>query len=269
MLRCVRALLLTALAVVGVSAVGGCSGESEARDAAGATDATAVADSGTSAADAASPVDAGAPDVGPGDSGAPVDADVSPGDATAPDAIAALPDAEPTPLDAAAPDAEPVAPDAEPTDSGAAGTLTITSPAIAPGGVIPDLHTCGGRDLQPQLDFADIPAGTQSLAVVLIDDSIDFVHWIALDIPPTTTQLPQGASDNRMLPAPTREIPAYGTQYRGPCPGNTHTYTFRLYALSVAQTTHTWSRTIRASHLAAAFGANTLAEASLTATYTP
>jgi phosphatidylethanolamine-binding protein (PEBP) family uncharacterized protein len=73
-----------------------------------------------------------------------------------------------------------------------------------------------------------------------------------------------------LLPAGTREIPAYGTQYRGPCPPNTHTYTFRLYALSVAQTTYNWpGAVLRGTHLSAAFGANTLAEARLTGTYTP
>lgn len=264
MLRCVRAPLLMSLATLWVCSTWACSGESGTRDGAvvAARDATTasadaapiVADDATTVDASPDPIDATAADAGP-----------DPVDATAPDADPTFPDAAP-----ALPDAEPAAPDAaEPADGGPAPMLTITSPSVTAGGVIPDLHACGGRDIQPQLDFANIPAGTQSLAVVLIDDSIDFVHWIALDIPAATTQLPQAASDDRMLPAPTREIPAYGTQYRGPCPGNTHTYTFRLYALSVAQTTFTWPRTIRGSHLAAAFGANTLAEARLTATYTP
>jgi len=203
---------------------------------------------------------------------------------------AAAPDAAPVNDDAAAPDAAPVnddaaAPvndDAASSDAAApvnddaavvAGPMELTSPTLSPGGVIPRESACQRRgstlfDIQPELAFTNVPVGTQSLAIVLIDDSIDFVHWIALDLPAGTTGLARNASGDRMLPAGTREIPAYGTQYRGPCPDQTHTYTFRLYALPVAMTTYRWARSIDAADLAAAF-ANPLAVATLTGTYTP
>lgn len=168
------------------------------------------------------------------------------------------------------PDAGVLTPDSGLSADAGVLPLSLSSPSIAAGGAIPARHACGGADLQPQLDFANIPAGAQSLALVLIDDTINYVHWIALDIPPTTMGLLEAASDNGMLPAGTREIPAYGTQYRGPCPPSVHTYTFRLYALSAAQTTYNWPGSVlRGANLAAAFGANTLAEARLTGTYTP
>lgn len=154
-------------------------------------------------------------------------------------------------------------------DSGQPEVLSLTSSAFAMSGVIPDRHTCGGPDLQPELSWTGVPAGTQSLALVLIDDSINFVHWIAYDLPPTLTSLPEGASDNRQLPAGAVEADAYCTQYCGPCPGNMHTYTFRLYALSVATTSYNWPNVIRAANLNAAFGGNSLGEARLTGTYTP
>lgn len=154
-------------------------------------------------------------------------------------------------------------------DSGVPEVLTLSSPAFAMSGVIPDRHTCGGLDLQPELVWSGVPAGTQSLALVLIDDSINFVHWIAYDLPPNLTSLPEGASDGRQLPAGAIEADAYCVQYCGPCPGNMHTYTFRLYALSVANTNYNWPNVIRATHLNAAFGANSLGEARLTGTYTP
>lgn len=189
------------------------------------------------------------------DASATEDAAPSP-DADAEDATA-LPDAS------AAEDAASTAEDAATT-----GPMELLSPDLPAGAEIPALHTCSGRDIQPELDFANVPAGTQSLAVVLIDDSIDYVHWIALDIPPATTSLAQGASDARALPAGTREIPAYGTQYRGPCPPNTHTYTFRLYALPTPTTTYSWRRTITGAHVDAAFAGH-LAEARLTRSFTP
>lgn len=147
--------------------------------------------------------------------------------------------------------------------------MGLSSPSLAPGGVIAVQFTCAGADVQPALVFSAVPAAAQSLAIVLIDDSIDFVHWVAIDLPPTTAGLDEGASDNHALPAGTREIPAYGVQYRGPCPPSMHTYTFRLYALSVATTNFNWPRTIDGAALDAAFGANTIAEARLTGTYTP
>jgi|GEM_PF-2008865 hypothetical protein len=207
------------------------------------------------------PIDSGAPvpDAGFADAGAPPE-----DSGLASDAGVLTPDS------GLVNDAGVLTPDSgQSTDAGFL-PLSLSSPSIAAGGAIPARHACGGVDLQPQLDFANIPIGAQSLALVLIDDSINYVHWIALDIPPTTVGLAEAASDNGMLPAGTREIPAYGTQYRGPCPPNVHTYTFRLYALSVAQTTYNWPGSVlRAANLTAAFGANTLAEARLTGTYTP
>ncbi|MBK6683232.1 MAG: YbhB/YbcL family Raf kinase inhibitor-like protein [Deltaproteobacteria bacterium] len=180
-------------------------------------------------------------------------------------------------VDGGAGDAE--TPDALPEDTGPADTgevdsgvpevLSLNSTAFAMSGVIPDRHTCGGPDLQPELSWTGIPAGTLSLALVLIDDSINFVHWIAYDLPPTLTSLPEGASDNGQLPAGAVEADAYCTQYCGPCPGTMHTYTFRLYALDVATTSYNWPNVIRATHLNAAFGGNSLGEARLTGTYTP
>jgi Raf kinase inhibitor-like YbhB/YbcL family protein len=206
------------------------------RDDGGVTDATEPSDAGL--ATDASPVDAApGPDAAERDAGTP-------------------------------PDAEPPA-DAEPApDASAPAPMTLDSPDLPAGAEFPPLHTCAGRDLQPQLDLANVPAGAQSLAIVLIDDTIDFVHWVALDLPPTTTTLAQGASDARMLPMGTREIPAYGTQYRGPCPPSTHTYTFRLYALPSAMTTYRWRRTINGAQVDAAFAGH-LAQARLTRTYTP
>lgn len=240
--------------------------------ASGCGETTARPDASTAAADAGPTTDArplddatAADSSEPTDAGAATDAtliDVGPSPDAAPGPDAAPRDAGTTP------DAEPPA-DAEPApDASAPAPMTLDSPDLPAGAEFPPLHTCAGRDLQPQLDLANVPAGAQSLAIVLIDDTIDFVHWVALDLPPTTTTLAQGASDARMLPMGTREIPAYGTQYRGPCPPSTHTYTFRLYALPSAMTTYRWRRTINGAQVDAAFAGH-LAQARLTRTYTP
>lgn len=222
-------------------------------------------------ADAGSPSDSGSADLGGldlgiGDNGV---FDLGPGDSGGADSGLGEDAAS---ADATSPDTGEL--DAGVTDSGAPDTgvveaFTLTSPAFAMGGVIPDRHACAGMDLQPELSWVGVPAGTQSLALVLIDDSINFVHWVALNLPPTLTNLPEGASDQGQLPAGAVEVDAYCTQYCGPCPGNMHTYTFRIYALDVATISYNWPGVVRATHLNAAFGTHTLAEARLTGTFTP
>ncbi len=147
--------------------------------------------------------------------------------------------------------------------------MTLTSPAFSEGGVIPDLHTCAGDDLQPELHWAGVPAGTQSFALALHDESNDYVHWVAYDIPGDTTMLAEGASDTGDLPAGTQEADGYGDGgYFGPCPGEEHTYTFRLFAFADAQVDFPYSDPIDAGQLETAF-ADALAEATLTGTFDP
>lgn len=221
-----------------------------------ATDATVAADRGF-AADAVVPVDLGvAEDAGFLDANEPFD----------------LGFADADPIDSGELDADPI--DLGPEDTGTpedagAAPFTLTSPALMNNGGIPARHTCRGVDLQPELAWTGVPAGTQSFALVLIDDTIDFVHWIAYNMPPSTTSLPEGASDMGMLPAGTIEADAYCVQYCGPCPPSRHTYTFRIYALSVATTSFNWPNTIRARHLSMAFDANSLGVATLSGNYPP
>lgn len=163
--------------------------------------------------------------------------------------------------------------DAGPADSGIvdAGALpfTLVSSAYAAGGMIPPLHSCRGEDLQPELTWSNPPAGTMSYAIILIDESIDFTHWVAYDIPANTSDLAEGASDRQALPRGTREASAYCTQFCGPCPRSTHTYTFTIYALDVATIAFGPSGGFGQSAIDRAFGGRVLGEASLTATFTP
>lgn len=109
--------------------------------------------------------------------------------------------------------------------------LNLRSPAFSYGERIPVRYTCDGEDLSPPLVWDAPPPGTQAL--VLIADDPDaprgtWVHWVLYDIPPTATQLAEGAS----LGQPGRN--SWGrTGFVGPCPppGKPHRYFFRLYAL--------------------------------------
>lgn len=123
-------------------------------------------------------------------------------------------------------------------------TLTLTSPAFAPGGEIPSLHTCEGRDVSPRLEWSGAPLSTQSFALIVDDpDAPDpkapqmtWVHWVLYDLPASADALPEGVRPAD-LPAGTREGKNdwRRTGYGGPCPPiGRHRYFHKLYALDAA-----------------------------------
>lgn len=112
--------------------------------------------------------------------------------------------------------------------------LTITSSAFANKTAIPGRYTCDGQDVSPPLQIDAIPAGTNSLAIVMDDPDAPagtWVHWVIWNIPPQTREIKENS------------LPSGGVQgmnswkrnrYGGPCPpSGTHRYFFRLYALDI------------------------------------
>jgi Raf kinase inhibitor-like YbhB/YbcL family protein len=119
--------------------------------------------------------------------------------------------------------------------------MTLTSPSFEAGREIPQRHTCEGQDVSPALHWADLPAGTRSLALVVDDpDAPDpkapkktWVHWVVYDIPATASGLPEGAAAGS-LPSGARvaKNDFGGAKWGGPCPPiGRHRYFFKLYAL--------------------------------------
>ena len=121
--------------------------------------------------------------------------------------------------------------------------LSLTSADFQPGGRIPVVHTCDGRDSSPALSWSGVPPGSRSLALVIDDpDAPDpaapkmtWVHWVLYNMPPQATGLPAGAGAGE-LPPGTR----IGTNdfkkaaYGGPCPPTgRHRYVHKLYALDI------------------------------------
>lgn len=132
---------------------------------------------------------------------------------------------------------------AAPRPGGVEMALTLTSLNFAHGGQIPALHTCEGADRSPALAWAGVPAGTQSL-VLIVDDPdapdpaaprMTYVHWVLYDLPATAHALPEGVA-SAALPPGTREGQNdwKRTGYGGPCPPiGRHRYFHKLYALDV------------------------------------
>jgi Raf kinase inhibitor-like YbhB/YbcL family protein len=119
--------------------------------------------------------------------------------------------------------------------------LALTSPAFEPGGPIPRRYTCQGDDTSVPLTWSGLPAGTQSLVLIVDDpDAPDpaapkrtWVHWVLYNIPPAADGLEAGIEPTA-LPKGTRQgkndwgRPGYG----GPCPPiGRHRYFHKLYAL--------------------------------------
>lgn len=120
-------------------------------------------------------------------------------------------------------------------------SLTLTSSAFAAGGHIPSRYTCDGEDRSPPLAWDGVPAGTQSLMLIVDDpDAPDpqaprmtWLHWLLYNLPPDARALPEGVSPAQ-LPAGTQQgvNDWHRTGYGGPCPPiGQHRYFHKLYAL--------------------------------------
>ncbi len=120
-------------------------------------------------------------------------------------------------------------------------SLTLGSTAFAPGGAIPALYTCEGKDVSPPLAWSGAPDGTRSFALIVDDpDAPDpaapkmtWVHWVLYNLPVSTQGLPEAIRADA-LPSGTREgLNDWGrTGYGGPCPPvGCHRYVHTLYAL--------------------------------------
>ena len=110
--------------------------------------------------------------------------------------------------------------------------MKITSSAFKYNSKIPSKYTCDDKNINPPLEFSDIPKETKSL-VLIVDDpdapSKTWVHWIAYNIDPSTTKIEENSVPREALQGTTDfGKPGYG----GPCPpSGTHRYFFKLYAL--------------------------------------
>ncbi|MEQ1570887.1 MAG: YbhB/YbcL family Raf kinase inhibitor-like protein [Myxococcota bacterium] len=130
--------------------------------------------------------------------------------------------------------------DSDPTgDTAPAPAFSVSSPDMDAHAALPCLqqlqveHWCsgqGGTNLNPQLDWANVPAGAVSLALLFDDVSIGFDHWGLYGIDPTLGSIPSAASGTN----PTTPMPEGIGQtgpYMGSCSNGNNTYRWRLVAL--------------------------------------
>lgn len=151
-------------------------------------------------------------------------------------------------------------------------TVTVTSTAFADCQPIPRKHGDANENVSPALRFGNLPAGTQTIALIMDDpDAMPvagkvWVHWTFWNLPAARTQLAEG-DDVSALGAREGQTDSGPPGYAGPAPPDkAHTYHFRVYALKESLTLAAGSSR---SQLDAAMQGKVLAWGELTGTYAP
>lgn len=122
------------------------------------------------------------------------------------------------------------------------GKMEIQSAAFKDRGKIPIQYVmvaAGGKNLSIPLTWKNVPPGTKSFALSIVDPhpvAQNWVHWLVINIPAGASSIEEGASGKKM-PAGAMELKnSFGqTGYGGPQPpkgSGEHPYVVTLYALS-------------------------------------
>jgi hypothetical protein len=147
--------------------------------------------------------------------------------------------------------------------------LTLTSPAFSEGETIPQRHTGDGEDQSPALRWTGAPSGTRSFALIVHDPDApkgDFTHWVLVDIPARTEEIPEGAAATVVGVPGTNDFSKIGYGGPSPPPGHgPHRYYFSLYALDQERTG--LSRGARRAEAEAAIQGHILGQAQLMGRY--
>jgi Raf kinase inhibitor-like YbhB/YbcL family protein len=121
-------------------------------------------------------------------------------------------------------------------------SFQLKSSAFTSGEWIPRKYSCEGDDISPDLNWENIPEGTQSFAIICDDPDAPvgvWDHWLIYDIPVNVKNLAENINKKMaVLEEPVKGI-LQGINswnrigYGGPCPppGAPHRYFFKIYAL--------------------------------------
>ena len=127
-------------------------------------------------------------------------------------------------------------------------TISVTSSAFDHHGMVPESNSAYGENVSIDLTWADLPEGTQQLALICDDPKVveigmmeqPFVHWVMYNIPASASGLPAGLPSDATLEMEGLEGAVNGLNglrrpgYFGPRPpanGQLHAYHFRVYAI--------------------------------------
>jgi Raf kinase inhibitor-like YbhB/YbcL family protein len=122
--------------------------------------------------------------------------------------------------------------------------MLLNSSAFKNLGSIPPEFTGEGAGYSPALNWENLPEGTQSLVLIMVDCDIpshknrlsQFIHWVVYNLPPEMNELPVnfGQVESVKLGATIARNGSGWHGYYPPCPvSGEHEYTFRLFALDI------------------------------------
>jgi Raf kinase inhibitor-like YbhB/YbcL family protein len=125
--------------------------------------------------------------------------------------------------------------------------LTLSTTAFEDGGIIPDRFTSKATPpatpVSPNLTWTEVPDGTVSFALILVDPDTalrksteQYIHWVLFNIPGSVRDLPEAVPGGATLPDGSIQGLNSGKHnaYAGmgaPAGGPFHHYLFELYAL--------------------------------------
>jgi phosphatidylethanolamine-binding protein (PEBP) family uncharacterized protein len=127
--------------------------------------------------------------------------------------------------------------------------LSVTAP-WRDGAPVDARYSCKGGNVSPALSWSPAPAGTQQIAVTMVDlDFTSFDHWTLTGLAADATSVAEGDS-----------------RYSGPCPpaGTTHTYEITVHYLGAPLPPSSDSGVALRTPIVAA----TIASAKVTGTFT-
>lgn len=110
--------------------------------------------------------------------------------------------------------------------------FSISSASFSYGEIIPAKFTCEGQDQSPELDWENVPPGTESFVLIMDDPDAPagtWTHWVIYDIPGKLSHIGNGEKVGK------EGLNSWGRRgYGGPCPPpghGIHRYFFKIYAL--------------------------------------
>lgn len=120
--------------------------------------------------------------------------------------------------------------------------FSVDSNDVRDGEMLAEVHTFAGDNRSPQLSWSGFPTQTRGFAVTCFDPDAPTAsgwwHWVLLNLPVSTTELPQGAGDasGAALPAGAlslrNDMGSKGYGGAAPPPGDhLHRYAFAVHAL--------------------------------------
>ena len=99
---------------------------------------------------------------------------------------------------------------------------------------------CSGKNISPQLNWENAPAGTKSFALTAYDPDAPtgsgWWHWVVFNIDEKTDHINTGDSGKKMPKGSVESVTSYGSEgFGGACPpkgDKPHRYIFTVYALN-------------------------------------